>query len=146
MKTYNQVFPKLDFAEIAARPENLLSEAESKEKHGVWDPMPGVDYNLTLCPIQHIYHGQPESTLILCHSRLYPPVKDLDLDWPLILIPKRTHHPYTRMLSLNRLMSPQNGGRSNFLRISSPSKGTGSCDKYFLMDSKLNQYFLYVRL
>ncbi len=35
-------------------------EAESKEKHGVWDPAE-VDYNLTLCSIQirlqHIYHG-----------------------------------------------------------------------------------------
>ncbi len=42
------------------------SEAESKEKHGVWDqmgPYAVVDYNLTLCPLQsrlqHIYHGQP---------------------------------------------------------------------------------------
>ncbi len=44
---------------------NPFAEAESKEKHCVWDPMPefGVDYNLTLCPfqsrLQHIYHGQP---------------------------------------------------------------------------------------
>jgi hypothetical protein len=51
----------------------VLSEAESKEKHDVWDPMleltitsPYVDcgYNLTLCRLhsrlQHImYHGQP---------------------------------------------------------------------------------------
>ncbi len=42
------------------------TEAESKDKHGVWDlmgPYTGVDYNLTLCPLhsrlQHIYHGQP---------------------------------------------------------------------------------------
>ena len=39
------------------------AEAESKEKHGVWDPMSGVDYILTLCllqsRLQHIYHGQP---------------------------------------------------------------------------------------
>jgi len=29
-------------------------EAVFKEKHGVWGPMPyaGVDYNLTLCPLQ----------------------------------------------------------------------------------------------
>ncbi len=52
-------------------------DAESKEKHGVWDPYVGVDHNLTLNPfqsqLQHIYHGQfyvkvdlnsmPESTL-----------------------------------------------------------------------------------
>ncbi len=41
-----------------------LAEAESKEKHCIWDPIcAGVDYNLTLCPpqsrLQHIYDGQP---------------------------------------------------------------------------------------
>ncbi len=42
------------------------TEAESKDKHGVWDlmwPYAGVDYVLTLCPLlsplQNIYHGQP---------------------------------------------------------------------------------------
>jgi hypothetical protein len=61
-------------------------------------PYAGVDFNLTLCPLegrlQHIYCGQPyasvdlnpmpestltlmpESTLTLCQSRLYPPVRD----------------------------------------------------------------------
>jgi hypothetical protein len=42
-------------------------------------PYAGDEYNLTLCQlqsrIQHIYHG-PESTLTLCQSRLYPPVRD----------------------------------------------------------------------
>ncbi len=41
------------------------AEAESKEKHGVWNPDAGADYtvysNLNLCPLQgrlqHIYHG-----------------------------------------------------------------------------------------
>ncbi len=36
------------------------TEAESIEKHGVWDPMP--ELTVTLCPLQsglqHIYHGQ----------------------------------------------------------------------------------------
>ncbi len=50
-------------------------------------PYAGVDYDLTLCPLQSrlqiIYHGQPyarvdlnpmpESTLTLCQSRLHPP-------------------------------------------------------------------------
>ncbi len=43
-----------------------------------------VDNNLTLSRLQsrqqHIYHRQPpmpESTLTLCQSRLYPPVRDL---------------------------------------------------------------------
>jgi hypothetical protein len=40
------------------------TEAESKEKHGVWDgPYAGVGYNIALCPLQsrlqHSYHGQP---------------------------------------------------------------------------------------
>jgi hypothetical protein len=43
--------------------QTLLREAESKEKQGVWDPMPKVDYNL-ISPhvhsrVQHSYHGQP---------------------------------------------------------------------------------------
>jgi hypothetical protein len=38
------------------------TEAKSKEKHGVWDPVPELTISLTLCPLrsrlQHIYHGQ----------------------------------------------------------------------------------------
>jgi hypothetical protein len=64
---------------VPLRSETEYAEAESKEKHGVFDPYAGVDYNLTLCPLQsrlqHIYHGHgqlyarvdlspiPESTL-----------------------------------------------------------------------------------
>jgi hypothetical protein len=44
------------FWRFKARPD---PEAESKEKHGAWDPMLELTYNLTLCPLQHIYHGQP---------------------------------------------------------------------------------------
>ncbi len=44
----------------------------------------GVVYNLTLCTLQsrlqhmYSYHGnpKPQSTLTLCQSRLYPPVRD----------------------------------------------------------------------
>ncbi len=40
----------------------MCTEAESKEKYGIWDPAI-VDYNLTLCRrqsrLQHIYHGKP---------------------------------------------------------------------------------------
>jgi hypothetical protein len=50
-------------------------------------PYAGVDYNLTLCPLRsqlhgtHLPLGNPglESTLTLCQSRLYPPVRTLDL-------------------------------------------------------------------
>jgi hypothetical protein len=51
-------------------------------------PFAGVDYNLTLCPLQrrllHIYHGQPmpESTLTLCQSCLHPPSQGLWI-WPM---------------------------------------------------------------
>jgi hypothetical protein len=60
-------------------------------------PYAGVDYNLTLCPLQsqlqHNYHRKPfvrvdlnpmleltlnpmpESTLTLCQSRLHPPIR-----------------------------------------------------------------------
>jgi hypothetical protein len=67
------------------RQTQLRAEAESKEKHGIWDPLTVLtaDYNLTLCPllsrILHIYHGQPyarvdlnpmpEATLTLRQSR-----------------------------------------------------------------------------
>ncbi len=42
----------------------LVSEAESKEKHAVYmQPSAGVDYNLTLCPLQSLFHqiysGEP---------------------------------------------------------------------------------------
>jgi hypothetical protein len=54
------------------------------------EPYAGVYYNLTLCRLQsrlqYTYHGQPyarvdlnpmpESSLKLCQSRLYPPVRD----------------------------------------------------------------------
>ncbi len=39
-------------------------------------PFAGVDYNLTLCPLQHMYHGHGHWAT-LCRSRLYPPVRDL---------------------------------------------------------------------
>jgi hypothetical protein len=61
------------------------AEAESKEKHGTWNPMP----ELTITsPYVHTpgstpthLHGQPgmpESTFTLCRSRLYPPISDFE--------------------------------------------------------------------
>ncbi len=59
--------------------DHILQD-ESKEKHGVWEP---VDYNLTLCRLRHIslyarvdLNPMPESTLTLCQSRLYPLVRE----------------------------------------------------------------------
>ncbi len=61
-------------------------EAESKEKHGVWDPMPGVDYKLTLCPLQsrlqHIYHGQPYARVDPMPELTLSPSQGLWI-WPL---------------------------------------------------------------
>ncbi len=55
------------------------TEAESKEKTWCMGPYAGVDYNLTLCPLQSDSHtctmGNHLATL--CQSRLYPPVRDL---------------------------------------------------------------------
>jgi hypothetical protein len=36
---------------------NFPTEAEFKEKHGVWDPVPKL--TLTLCRLQHMHRGQP---------------------------------------------------------------------------------------
>ncbi len=58
-------------------------EAESKEKHGVWDHLP----ELTITsPCEYVHSRDshtlamsnliPESTLTLCQSRLCPPVRD----------------------------------------------------------------------
>jgi hypothetical protein len=72
----------------------MASEAESNEKRGVWklEPYAGVDYNLTLCRLRHIYHGQPsaridlkpipESTLTLCQKSTLSPSQVLRI-WPL---------------------------------------------------------------
>jgi hypothetical protein len=63
-------------------PRFFEAKAESKEKHGVWDPM----QELTITsPFVHstvdshtfsMGNPMPESTLTLCQSRLYPPVRD----------------------------------------------------------------------
>jgi hypothetical protein len=68
-------------------PPATMAEAESKEKHGVWDPMSELTISLTLCHcplqsrLQHIYHGQPYAKVDpnLCQSRLYPSVWDFSL-------------------------------------------------------------------
>ncbi len=76
----------------ANTPTDFPAEAKSKENHGVWDPY----NNPTLCSLQsrptHIPRamGNPmlESTLTLCQSLLYPPVRDFGLwIWPLICVP-----------------------------------------------------------
>ncbi len=63
---------------------DTATEAESKEKHGVWDLIAGVDYNLTLCLLkfrpQHIYctmgNPMPKSTSTLCNNRFHTPVRN----------------------------------------------------------------------
>ncbi len=61
------------------------TEVESKENHGVWDPMPELTITSRSSPYIHFSvdsntctmgNPKPESTLTLCQSRLYPPVRD----------------------------------------------------------------------
>jgi hypothetical protein len=66
---------------IYCRMELRWPEAEFKEKHGVWDPMRGVDYNITQCRLQSLLftmgNPMPESTVTGCQSWLFPPSKGL---------------------------------------------------------------------
>jgi hypothetical protein len=50
------------------------SEAESKEKPGVWDPMPELTMNSPYVHSESTPTHFPSG--IQCQSRLYPPVKD----------------------------------------------------------------------
>ena len=65
----------------------LALQRPNLKKTWCMGPYAGVEYNLTLCRLQnrlqHMHHGQPyaESTLNLCHSRLYPPIQKLQI-WP----------------------------------------------------------------
>ncbi len=56
----------------------MTSEAISKEKHGVWDPMPELTITSPFVDSTTFTMGNPmqESTWTLCQSRLYPPVRD----------------------------------------------------------------------
>ncbi len=55
-----------------------MPEAESKENHCVWDPMPELTINSPYVDSNTFTMGNPmpESTLTLCHNRLYPPIGD----------------------------------------------------------------------
>ncbi len=64
--------------------QNADSEAEFKGKHGVWDPMPELiitSPNVVDAKVDSdtftMGNPMPESTLTLCQSRRYPPVRDL---------------------------------------------------------------------
>ncbi len=62
---------------------DLDSEAEFKEKLGVWDSLPELTITSTYVDSRIDSNtcttGNPmsEPTLTLCHRRLYPPVRDL---------------------------------------------------------------------
>jgi hypothetical protein len=65
------------------------SEAESKEKHGVWDPMPGLTIT---SPYVHsrvdsstftMDNPMPELTLTLCQKSTLSPTQGLGI-WPLL--------------------------------------------------------------
>ncbi len=90
-------------------------EVESKEKHGVWDPMP--DLTIT-SPYVHsrvdsntFTMGNPmpveKSTSILCQSRLYPPVRDLGFG----LSPRMRAVPITNYAKTTLHYSPSSSMR-----------------------------------
>jgi hypothetical protein len=59
-----------------------VTEAESKEKHGVWDPMPKLTITSPYVDSRvdsntfTMGSPMPESTFTLCQSRPFTPVKD----------------------------------------------------------------------
>jgi hypothetical protein len=61
------------------------TEAESKEKYSVWDPMPELSIISPYVDARvdsdtfNMGNPMPESTLTLCQSRLHPPVRGLGL-------------------------------------------------------------------
>ncbi len=65
----------------------FTTEAESKEKHGVWDPMPELtitspDFESSVDSNTFIMgNPTPESTLTLCQRRLLSPSQELR-NWP----------------------------------------------------------------
>jgi hypothetical protein len=58
----------------------LATRGRIQRKTWCMGPFAGVDYNLTLCPLQHMYHGHGH-WVTLCRSRLYPPSQGLRI-WP----------------------------------------------------------------
>jgi hypothetical protein len=74
------------------------AEQESKEKHGVWDPMPELTITLPYVhsrvnstPTHLTRDPLPESTLILCQSRLYPPIGDFGFCLRILPSPEREY-------------------------------------------------------
>ncbi len=72
---------KFNTCQLRQQP-NQKPEAESKEKHGVWDPMPELTITSPYVDSRvdtntfTMGNPMPESTLTLCRSRLYSPVRD----------------------------------------------------------------------
>ena len=81
---------KITAAYCACSCVNKYTEAEFKEKHGVWDPMPELTitspYVHSRVDSNTFTMGNPmlESSLTLCQSRLYPPSQRLWM-WSLVL-------------------------------------------------------------
>jgi hypothetical protein len=71
------------FVGLASDNTAWVSRGRIQRKTWYMETYAGVDYNLTLCPLQsrlqHIFNGQPYACVDLnpiCQSRLYPPVRD----------------------------------------------------------------------
>ncbi len=81
------------FPNVNLCPTIWITEAASKEKHGVWDPMPELTIN---SPFFHsrvdsntftMGTPMPESAVTLCQSRLYPPVRDFGFGLSTLVCP-----------------------------------------------------------
>ncbi len=84
----------------------------------------GVDYNLTYCNVHYrvdsntftMGNSLPESTLTLCQSRLYPPVRDFGFGWPLYVAIPREENTNIRewtqkkLFSFGKLLTKNSGG------------------------------------
>jgi hypothetical protein len=82
MTTSTHIFHGVYFLR-GVKQQTVTAEAESKEKHGVWDPMPGVTitslYVHSRVDSNTFTKGNPYARVdlnLICQSRLYSPVRD----------------------------------------------------------------------
>jgi hypothetical protein len=89
----------------ANTPTDFLAEAKSKEKHGVWEPMPELTitspYVYSSVDSNTFTMGNPmlESTLTLFQSQLYPSVRDFGFGLRFVFSYLMTTYPFSSALS-----------------------------------------------
>jgi hypothetical protein len=123
------------------------TEAESKEKHGVWDPMPELTITSPYARVDSntftMGNPMPESTLTLCQSRL--PVRDFGFGL-------RTQTFVCTYIEAQRVLNYCFGG-PGFLAVlwfgssptPSPSQLTASCLSFWLFLCVAGQVYWWER-